>query len=126
MLARTLAELLGRPVHASTVRRELPRLGLHWRRARPTLRIRHPDSAKRMKAINQRLAQVESGVEVFYIDEVDIDRTPKLASSGRWSESNRQSGRPGRTGNVILPVPCMREQDASITSKAYARILICS
>jgi transposase len=88
MLARTLTGLLRRPVHASTVRRELPRLGLRWRRARPTLRIRHPDSAKRMKAINKRLAQPESGVEVFYVDEVDIDLNPKIGFL--WSPVGEQ------------------------------------
>ena len=88
MLARTLAGLLGRPVHASTVRRELPRLGLRWRRARPTLRIPHPDSARRMKAINKRLAQGEPGVEVFYVDEVDIDLNPKIGFL--WSPVGEQ------------------------------------
>ena len=88
MLARTLSGLLGRSVHASTVRRELPRLGLHWRRARPTLHIRHPDSAKRMKAINERLAQPESGVEVFYVDEADIDLNPKIGFL--WSPIGEQ------------------------------------
>ncbi len=88
MLALTLTELLTRPVHASTVRRELPKLGLRWRRTRPTLRIRHPDSAKRMKAINKQLAHRESGVEVFYIDEVDIDLNPKIGFL--WSPVGEQ------------------------------------
>ena len=38
MLAQKLAELLERPIHASIVRRELPKLGLRWRRAR----LHHP------------------------------------------------------------------------------------
>ncbi len=78
MLAQTLTALLARPVHASTVRRELPKLGLRWRRARPTLCITHPCSAERRRAINQRLAQSEPGVEIFYVDEADIDLNPKI------------------------------------------------
>ena len=88
MLAQTLSSLLERPVHASTVRRELPKLGLRWRRARPTLCIRHPCSAKRMKAIKKRLAQPESGVEVFYTDEVDINLNPKIGFL--WSPVGQQ------------------------------------
>ena len=88
MLAQTLATLLERPVHASTVRRELPKLGLRWRRARPTLCIRHPCSAERMQAINQQLAQSEPGVEVFYGDEADIDLNPKIGFL--WSPLGQQ------------------------------------
>lgn len=78
MLAQTLAALLERPVHASTVRRELSKLGLRWRRARPTLCIRHPCSAERKRAINRQLAQIQTGTEVFYVDEADIDLNPKI------------------------------------------------
>jgi transposase len=88
MLAQTLAELLERPVHASTVRRELPKLGLRWRRARPTLCIAHPYSAERKRAINERLAQPEPGVEVFYVDEADIDLNPKIGFL--WSPVGKQ------------------------------------
>ena len=88
MLARTLAALLERPVHASTVRRELPKLGLRWRRARPTLCIRHPCSAKRKRAINRQLAQTQTGTEVFYVDEADIDLNPKIGFL--WSPLGQQ------------------------------------
>jgi putative transposase len=89
MLAQTLSSLLERPVHASTVRRELPKLGIRWRRARPTLRIRHPHSAARMKAINARLAKCESGVEVFYVDEADVDLNPRIGFL--WSTIGQQT-----------------------------------
>ena len=84
MLAQTLAELLERPVHASTVRRELPKLGLRWRRARPT----HQCSGERRRVINERLAQPEPGVEVFYVDEADIDLNPKIGLF--WSPVGKQ------------------------------------
>ena len=48
MLAETLAGLLSRPVHASTVRRWLVKLGFGWRRARPTLHLRDPRAAERL------------------------------------------------------------------------------
>ena len=89
MLAQTLCALLERPVHASTVRRELPKLGVRWRRARPTLCIRHPHCAARLKAINDQLARRESGVEVCYVDEVDIDLNPKIGFL--WSPVGRQA-----------------------------------
>ena len=88
MLAQTLSSLLERPVHASTVRRELPKLGVRWRRARPTLCIRHPHSAARMKAIKERLARSEPGVEIFYVDEADIDLNPKIGFL--WSPVGQQ------------------------------------
>jgi len=89
MLAETLSCLLERPVHASTVRRELPKLGVGWRRARPTLNIRHPHSTARMKAINEKLAQRESGVEIFYVDEADVDLNPRIGFL--WSPVGQQA-----------------------------------
>ena len=89
MLAETLCALLERPVHASTVRRELSKLGVRWRRARPTLCIRHPHSAARMKAINEQLARPEPGVEVFYVDEADVDLNPKIGFL--WSLVGQQA-----------------------------------
>ncbi len=88
MLALTLSSLLERPVHASTVRREMPKIGLRWRRARPTLRLSHPASAQRLRAINQRLQAPQSGVEVFYVDEVDIDLNSKIGFL--WSPVGQQ------------------------------------
>lgn len=89
MLAETLSALLERPVHASTVRRALPKLGVRWRRARPTLCIRHPHSADRMKAIKKALSRHESGVEVFYVDEADVDLNPKIGFL--WSPAGQQT-----------------------------------
>jgi transposase len=42
MLAKQIREQLKRFIHASTVRRLLPKLGVKWRRARPTLLIQDP------------------------------------------------------------------------------------
>jgi putative transposase len=92
MLAQTLAALLERPIHASTVRRELWKLGLRWRRARPTLRIRHPSTGERMKAIKERLSKPESGTEVFFVDEADIDLNPRIGFL--WSPMGQQAAIP--------------------------------
>ncbi|VAX06779.1 hypothetical protein MNBD_GAMMA25-1433, partial [hydrothermal vent metagenome] len=40
MLAEQVYEHIGQPIHASTVRRLLPKLGIVWNRARPTLCIK--------------------------------------------------------------------------------------
>ncbi len=43
MLANQVVKDLGIPIHASTVRRLLPKLGICWNRARPTLCIKDPN-----------------------------------------------------------------------------------
>jgi len=88
MLALTLSSLLESPIHASTVRRELPKVGLRWRRARPTLQFSCPASAQRRRTIKRRLAAHQPAVEIFYIDEVDIDLNPKIGFL--WSPLGQQ------------------------------------
>ena len=88
MLAEQLRERLERFVHASTVRRLLPLLGVVWKRARPTLCIRDPKKERRMKAINEALARQSPDHPVFYVDEVDIDLNPRIGFA--WSRKGRQ------------------------------------
>src|SRR4051794_24901037 len=59
-------------IHASTVRRLLPRLGFVWRRSRPVLVRRDPHCNRRLRAIRRALRRVP-GVETCYVDEADID-----------------------------------------------------
>ncbi|WP_223932378.1 winged helix-turn-helix domain-containing protein, partial [Aeromonas caviae] len=59
-------------LHASTIRRWLPRLGIVWRRAAPTLHIRDPHKERKMAAINEALGRCSADHPVFYEDEVDI------------------------------------------------------
>ena len=92
MLAETLNSLLSRPIHASTVRRWLVNLGFGWRRARPTLHLRDPRAATRLKAIHRALSRAPSGHEVFYADEVDIDLNPKIGFL--WSTQGCQRAIP--------------------------------
>ncbi len=78
LLSRVLAVRYALTVHASTLRRLLPKLGWRWRRARPTLNKRDPRKAERLAAIEQALAEQEPYTEVFYVDEVDVDLNPRI------------------------------------------------
>jgi transposase len=88
MLAEQLRERLEVFIHSSTVRRLLPRLGVVWKRARPTLCIRDPKKACRMKAIENALEQQSADHPVFYVDEVDIDLNPRIGFA--WSKKGKQ------------------------------------
>ncbi len=76
MLSRQLYETWSVVIHSSTVRRLLPKLGIYWNRARPTLCIKDPTKARKMRAINQALRNNSPETPVFYIDEADIDFNP--------------------------------------------------
>ena len=65
-------------IHASTIRRLLPRLAYGSRRARPTLYLRDPRKSERLAAIEEALTERQSGVAVFYVDEADIDLNPRI------------------------------------------------
>lgn len=92
MLAEQLRERLEVFIHASTVRRLLPRLGVVWKRARPTLCIRDPKKASRMKAIEEALEQQSADRPVFYVDEVDVDLNPRIGFA--WSKKGKQTAVP--------------------------------
>ena len=92
MLARQLNEKFALGIHASTVRRLLPRLGVVWRRARPTLCIKDPQKAAKMSAIHQALRHASAQQPVFYVDEVDIDLNPRICPG--WTLKGRQHAVP--------------------------------
>lgn len=77
-------------VHASTLRRALPRLGFVWRRARPTLNRRDPRKNAKLQAIAKVLRKPRVGTEVFYVDEADVDLNPRLGPS--WTRRGQQPG----------------------------------
>lgn len=54
-LAERVFQDLSVAIHASTVRRLLPKLGVRWNRARPTLCIKDPTKGTKMKAITRTL-----------------------------------------------------------------------
>jgi transposase len=91
LLALVLKEQLGVAIHASTVRRLLPRIAYVWRRTRPTLTRRDPGRNRKLRAIERALHR-RRGVEVFYVDEADVDFNPKLGSM--WTPRGKQVGIP--------------------------------
>ena len=92
MLARQVEQDLEIPIHASTVRRLLPKLGIFWNRARPTLCIKDPNKTAKMKAIRRALNNASEQTPVFYVDEVDIDFNPKIGNS--WMKKGKQTAIP--------------------------------
>ena len=94
LLAVALADYDGFDVHASTVRRLLPRLGYVWRRARPTLHRHDPRKSERLAAIDEALDQAEHdpATEVLYVDEVDVDLNPRIGFA--WRRRGQQTAVP--------------------------------
>jgi len=92
MLAQQVYEKLGVPIHASTVRRLLPTLGIRWNRARPTLCIKDRTKTRKMKAINEALEKASDTQPVFYVDEVDIDLNPRIGHG--WMKKGQQTAIP--------------------------------
>lgn len=90
LLARVMKEVHGIIVHASTIRRLLPRLGYVWRRARPVLNRRDPKKNERLQAIKQALDARSPGTEVFYVDEADVDFNPRIGPA--WTRKGQQVG----------------------------------
>ena len=89
LLAKELARQHRQTLHASTVRRLLPKLGWVWRRSRPTLHIRDPRYPVRMAAIHRALAQAaRPDTAVLHVDEADINLNPKLGAM--WSRRGEQ------------------------------------
>jgi len=92
MLAQQLYEDLSHPIHASTVRRWLPKPGVLWNRARPTLCITDRTKTRKMKAINKALKKASETQPVFYVDEVDIDLNPRIGPG--WMKKGVQTAIP--------------------------------
>lgn len=88
MLAMQVETDLSVPIHASTIRRLLRRLGIRWNRARPTLCIRDPQKARKMRAINAALDKADSDYPVFYVDEADVDLNPRIGHA--WMPKGQQ------------------------------------
>ncbi len=114
LLARQINEELEKEIHSSTIRRLLPKLGIVWNRASPTLCIQDKKKASKMKVINKALATATAENPVFYVDEADVDLNPRIGSC--WSIKGKQTRIPTpgqnrknylagalnvKTGNVI-------------------------
>ena len=94
LLGQALGEHYGFAIHASTVRRVLPRLDFGWRRARPTLWKRDPRKEQKLKAIQHAIETAKAHTEVFFVDEADIDLNPRIGYT--WSRRGQQ---------VAVPTP---------------------
>lgn len=112
LLALELERQLAVKIHASTVRRLLPRLGFGYRRVRPVLVHRDPNKNRKLRAIVRALRR-RRGVEVFYVDEADVDFNPRIGSA--WTRRGEQIGvaTPGQKSSTIWPARCMRTADGS-------------
>lgn len=90
LLAVVLAERTAVEVHSTTIGRWLADLDIAYRRARPTLHIRDPRKAQRMKAVRRALhdSEHQPGTEVFYTDEADVDLNPRIGP--QWSRRGCQ------------------------------------
>lgn len=91
LLAKCL-KAMGVEIHASTVRRLLPELGVVWNRARPTLCIRDPKKAQKMRAIDRALEAASVDAPVFYVDEADVDLNPRIGYG--WMKKGEQTAVP--------------------------------
>jgi len=88
LLVLVINSVLKLSVASSTLRRLLPKAGVVWRRAVPTLRIKDPHREEKMAQIKQALEQCSVDHPVFYEDEVDIDLNPKIGAD--WMPKGQQ------------------------------------
>jgi transposase len=88
LLTIEINRLFQSSVAASTVRRWLPKAGIVWRRAAPTLCIRDPHRAEKLEKISLALENCSARNPVFYEDEVDIDLNPKIGAD--WCLKGQQ------------------------------------
>lgn len=102
LLAKILHEHAGIKMHSSTIRRWLPDLGIVWRRAAPTLRIRDPHKEDKLAAIRKALESCDEHNPVFYEDEVDIHLNPKIGADWGFRGKQRLVPTPGRNEKYYL------------------------
>lgn len=89
-------------MHASTIRRWLPKLGIVWRRAAPTLHIKDPDKEAKLARIQQALEQCDINHPVFYEDEVAINLNPKIGADWVHKGQQKKVATPGQNAKHYL------------------------
>lgn len=127
LLTLELNKLFRSSVAASTVRRWLPKAGIVWRRAAPTLCIRDPHRTEKMDKINQALANCSVRHPVFYEDEVDINLNPKIGADWVMKGQQKRVPTPGKnekhylagalhsaTGKVLYVSSCSKNSELFI------------
>jgi putative transposase len=51
---------------------------LVWRRPRPTIRPKHPDREKKLRALRTLLKGLPAGETAVFMDEADVNLNPKV------------------------------------------------
>ncbi|EFV7282522.1 IS630 family transposase, partial [Shigella flexneri] len=102
LLAIKINEITGCQLNAGTVRRWLPSVGIVWRRAAPTLRIRDPHKDEKMAAIHKALDECSAEHPVFYEDEVDIHLHPKIGADWQLRGQQKRVVTPGQNEKYYL------------------------
>ncbi|QUN04495.1 IS630 family transposase [Shewanella yunxiaonensis] len=102
LLAKVLRKHAGIHIHSSTLRRWMPELGIVWRRAAPTLRIRDPHKDEKLAAIKAALDNCNADNPVFYEDEVDIHLNPKIGADWGFRGKQRLVATPGQNEKYYL------------------------
>lgn len=121
LMAIKIREIIGCHLHASTVRHWLPRVGLVWRRAAPTLRIRASHKEDNMAVINQRCScEVPPRKPGVYEEEVDIHLNPKIDAN--WQLKGQQKR---VVKKYYRRVPCTAAPGRSATWAAAVKVRCC-
>lgn len=102
LFALLLNKLCNIQIHSSTIRRWLPKAGIVWRRAAPTLYIQDPDKEEKLAAIREALADNSIDHPVFYQDEVDIHLNPKIGADWGHRGKQRKVATPGQNKKHYL------------------------
>jgi transposase len=102
LFALLLRKLCSIKVHSSTIRRWLPKLGIVWRRAAPTLYIKDPDKEAKLAAMREALDNSSTDHPVFYEDEVDIHLNPKIGAEWGIKGQQRKVATPGQNKKHYL------------------------
>jgi len=90
-------------VGRETVRLWLRAAGLVWRRPRPTIRPKDPDREKKLAALRALLKGLPADETAVFMDEVDVNLTPRSGASGCSGANRRPSRRRGITRSGIWP-----------------------
>ena len=102
LMAIEINRMFSLQVHSSTIRRWLPKLGIVWRRAAPTLRIKDPHKNEKIADIKSALKRCDSDHPVCYEDEVDIHLNPKIGADWMHKGHQKKVTTPGQNAKRYL------------------------
>ncbi len=102
LIALEVNRLFSLQVHSSTIRRWLPKLGVVWRRAAPTLHIKDPHKDEKLAEIKAALKRCNINHPVFYEDEVDIHLNPKIGAEWMHKGHQKRVTTPGQNSKRYL------------------------